>query len=106
MVERGSLDRPLANEHGVFGALVRLREVASSISGIVRVASTDEEVDMSVEDDVGIDVGPVLVPCLGTNEAIGESNRHGGRSLADLLESGSVVLVEVGDRVLGLAKVV
>jgi hypothetical protein len=106
VVERSSLDRPLADEDGVSGTSVRLSKVASSVCGVVGVTSADKEVDVCIEDDVSIDVGPIRVPCLGPDEPVGEGHGHGGRLLANLLESCSIVLVEISYRVLSLAEVV
>lgn len=61
---------------------------------------------MGVHDDVGINVSPVGVPGLRANEAVREGDRQGLGAGADLLETSGVVLVQVGDRVVGLAKVV
>ena len=61
---------------------------------------------MGVDDDVGVDVCPVGVPGLGADEAVGEGDWERLGLSADGFERGGVVLVEVGDGVLGLAEVV
>jgi hypothetical protein len=61
---------------------------------------------VGVNDDIWINVSPVRVPGLRANKAIGNSNRQSLRSLAHLGEGGLVVLVQVGDAVLGLTEVV
>jgi len=61
---------------------------------------------VGVDNDVRVNVSPVRVPGLRANETIRDSNRQSLGSLADLSEGGLVVLVQVGDAVLGLTEVV
>ena len=106
VVVEGSLNGPLADEDRVGGIPVRFGEVASAVGGVVRVGAADEEVDVRVDDDVGVDVGPVGVPGLGADEAVGNGDREGLGLCADGFQRGGVVLVKVGDGVLRLAEVV
>jgi len=105
VVKRG-LDGPLANENGVCGRAVGLGEVACTVGSVVGVRAANEEVDVRVYNDVGVDVGPVGVPGLRADEAVGDGDGESLRLRAHGFEGGGVVFVEVGDRVLGLAEVV
>lgn len=69
VMERG-LDGPLANENRVSGCGVGLCELAGAVDGVLRVRAVDEEVDVRVDDDVGVDFGPVWLPCLRADEAV------------------------------------
>ena len=92
VVERG-LDRPFADEDRVRSVGIGLREVAGSVGCVVGVRAADEKVDMRVDDDVRVDVGPVRVPGLRADEAVGDGD---GESLgfgADGFEGGGVVYV-------------
>lgn len=105
VVERG-LDGPFADKDGVRGVGVGLGEVAGSVGGVVGVRAADEKVDVCVDDDVRVDVGPVWVPGLWADEAVGDGDGQGLGFGADGFEGGDVVFVQVGDRVLSLAEVV
>jgi hypothetical protein len=85
------LNRPLANESRVRSVLVRLGKIAGTISGIVRVRSADKEVDVGIDYDVWVNVGPVRVPGLRANEIPRDGGRQGLRPLANFSESQSII---------------
>lgn len=72
------LDGPFTDECGVGCVLVGLGEVAGTVGGIVRVRTADEEVDVGIDDDVRVNVGPVRIPSLRADETVRDGN---GQSL-------------------------